>query len=100
MSKAQMAFRLGYFPHCLRAWEDLYWERLSWEPAAGIGASVLLCLERMTEAVVALADEIPTHVFMELRECLRVHHERWGSIIDAVERASHSEAPVDFSTVR
>jgi hypothetical protein len=94
MSRAQMAFRLGYFPDFLQMWESLFEECWYWEPGGGIGDSILLCMEEYHQAVVMVASEIPPHVYTELRRLVGDHCQEWQTVVSAFEGV-----PVRFARV-
>jgi hypothetical protein len=100
MSKAQMAFRLGYLPHYLTQSQGLFWASKSPENEWGSSANVKLCLDRMHEAVLGLADEIHVTIYGELRNDLQLQRVRWNAIDGIMADCHRNDRPMDLSDVR
>lgn len=83
VTKPLAAYRLGNLSYMLRYWQQLFWENPLLD---GTDASLFLAVERLDDALIALADEVNAGVLSEIRRELKTFERFHDNLVASRDR--------------
>jgi hypothetical protein len=85
------AYRLGLLSRTFTLWRNFFLEWPDWESEHGVPFTI----KQLNEAVLALAEAIPSNLYVELRAWLSDANNRWSSVLAMVQNHAAGQSTWD-----